>query len=125
MSPIIDKAKKKFFLDQGHFTSFCGHFTYTQKHYESCEMKHERTQWKCFVPDTPSFCDHIWSHVELVSETFHIESKMTLVYLKVPYYSALTLSSLSEIILRKNDLKFSSSVLKHFPIDFALERVLK
>ena len=19
------------------------------------------TQWKCFVPDTPSFCDHIWS----------------------------------------------------------------
>ena len=20
-------------------------------------------------PDTPSFCDHIWSHVELLSET--------------------------------------------------------
>ena len=33
------------------------------EHYESCEMKHEMTQWKYFVPDTPSFCDHTWSHV--------------------------------------------------------------
>ena len=49
-------------------TSFCRHFTYI----ESCEMKHEMTQWKCFVPDTPSFCDYIWSHVEFFSETFHI-----------------------------------------------------
>ena len=24
-------------------------------------MKHEMAQWKCFVPDTPSFCDHVWS----------------------------------------------------------------
>ena len=39
-------------------------------------MKHKMTQWKCFVPDTPSFCDHIWSHVELFSE---IEHKMALV----------------------------------------------
>ena len=31
-------------------------------------MKHEMTQCKCFVPDTPSFCDHIWSRVELFSE---------------------------------------------------------
>ena len=23
-------------------------------------MKHELTQRKCFVPDTPSFYDHIW-----------------------------------------------------------------
>ena len=30
------------------------------KHYKSCEMRHELTQWKCFVPDTPSFYDHIW-----------------------------------------------------------------
>ena len=32
-------------------------------------MKHEMTQWKYFVPDTP----YIWSHVELVSEAFHID----------------------------------------------------
>ena len=31
-----------------------------KKHYESCEMKHELTRWKWFVPDTPSFSDHIW-----------------------------------------------------------------
>ena len=29
-------------------------------HYESCKMKHELTQWKCFVPNTPSFYDRIW-----------------------------------------------------------------
>ena len=39
-------------------------------------MKHEITQWKCFVPDTPSFCDHVWSCVKLFSETEH---KMALV----------------------------------------------
>ena len=50
-------------------------------------MKHEKVQWKCFVPNTPSFCDHIRSRVELLSETFHM------VHLKVPYYHALTLSS--------------------------------
>ena len=31
-------------------------------------MKHEMTQWKCRVPDTPSFCDHIRSHMELFSK---------------------------------------------------------
>ena len=41
-------------------TSFCGHLTF-EKHYE---MKHEMTQWKCFVPDTPSFYDHTWFRVE-------------------------------------------------------------
>ena len=30
------------------------------------------TQRKCFVPYTPSFCDCIWSRVELFSENFHI-----------------------------------------------------
>ena len=35
-----------------------------QKH-ESREMKHELTQWKCFFPDTPPFCDHVWSQVDL------------------------------------------------------------
>ena len=54
---------------------------------KSCEMKHEMTQWKCFVPDKPSFWDHIWS---LQGNFSH---KMTLVHLKVPYYHALTLSS--------------------------------
>ena len=34
-------------------------------------MKHEMTQWKCFVPDTPSFCNHIWSCVDLFSEIEH------------------------------------------------------
>ena len=29
-------------------------------------MKHEMTQWKCFVPDTPSLYDPIWSCVELI-----------------------------------------------------------
>ena len=38
-------------------------------------MKHETTHWKCFVPDTPSFCDHIWYRVELFSE---IQNKMAL-----------------------------------------------
>ena len=33
-------------------------------------MKHEMSQWKCFVPDT-SFCDHIWSCVELFIEISH------------------------------------------------------
>ena len=31
---------------------------------------------KCFVPDTPSFCDHIWSRLELFNE---IEHKMALI----------------------------------------------
>ena len=39
-------------------------------------MKHEKTQWKCFVSTTPSFCDYIWSYVELFSETEH---KMALI----------------------------------------------
>ena len=39
-------------------------------------MKHEMTQWKCFVPGTPSFCDHTWFYVELFSETEH---KMALI----------------------------------------------
>ena len=30
------------------------------------------TQSKSFVPDTPSFCDHMWSHVEIFSGTFNI-----------------------------------------------------
>ena len=30
---------------------------------KSYGIKHEMIQWKCFVPNTPSFCDHIWSHV--------------------------------------------------------------
>ena len=38
------------------------------------------TQWKCFVPDTPSFCHHIWSCVGLFSET---EQKMALVSIKI------------------------------------------
>ena len=29
---------------------------------KSYGIKHEMIQWKCFVPNTPSFCDHIWSH---------------------------------------------------------------
>ena len=35
----------------------------------------EMTQYKCFAADTPSFCDLIWSCVELFSE---IEHKMAL-----------------------------------------------
>ena len=27
---------------------------------------------KCFVPDTPSICNHTWSHVEFFSEIVHI-----------------------------------------------------
>ena len=73
-------------------TNFCGHYTYILKHYESCEMMHEMTQWKCFVADTPSVCDHLWSHVELFCETFHIRWSWS-IWLKVPYYRALTLSS--------------------------------
>ena len=52
--------------------------SHIQKHYESCEMKREMTQWKCFVPDTPSFCDQIWSCVELFSETFHTRRRCPL-----------------------------------------------
>ena len=26
---------------------------------------------KCFVPDTPSFCANMWSHMELFSEISH------------------------------------------------------
>ena len=40
-------------------------------------MKHDMTQWKCFVSDKHSSYEH----------------KMTLVHLKVPYYRALTLFS--------------------------------
>ena len=39
-------------------TSFCDDLTYIET--LNCEMRHELTQWKCFVPDTPSFYDHIW-----------------------------------------------------------------
>ena len=52
-------------------TSFCGHFTYIQKHCEGSEMNDEMTQWKCFVPDTPSFSDHIWSYVDHFSKSEH------------------------------------------------------
>ena len=58
-------------------------------------MKHEMTPWKCFVPDTPSFCDHIWSSVELFSETEDdtgpFESPLlprTLLYLVMANFSA-------------------------------------
>ena len=43
-----------------------------QKHYEKWWneawndlIPYNGTQWKWFVPYTPSFCDHIWSHLEL------------------------------------------------------------
>ena len=39
-------------------------------------MKHEMTQLKCFVWDIPTFCDHIWSCVELFGD---IEHKIALV----------------------------------------------
>ena len=48
-------------------------------------MKHEMIQWKCFVPDTPSFCDHMASCGALQENFSH---KMTLVN-----YRTLTLSS--------------------------------
>ena len=44
---------------------------------------HEVTQWKCFVLDTPYFCDNIWYSVELFIETEH---KMALVIVKCMLY---------------------------------------
>ena len=38
------------------------------------------TQWKCFIPDTPSFCDHIWACVELFGE---IGRKMAVVSITI------------------------------------------
>ena len=49
--------------------------SHIQKDYESCEMKHELTQWKCFVSDTPSFYDHIWI----------FQHKMTLLHSNVSF----------------------------------------
>ena len=48
-----------------------------EQHRENRQGNAERTQ------DTPSFCDHIWSHVELF-----FQHKMMLVNLKVNYYHA-------------------------------------
>ena len=42
-------------------------------------MKHEMTQWKCFVPDTPSFCDHIWSRVEFFSKIEHKKALVSII----------------------------------------------
>ena len=53
-------------------------------------MKYEMTLFHTMGPQinvlfqTHLFCDHIWSRVELFSKTF----EMTLVHLKIPYYSA-------------------------------------
>ena len=42
-------------------------------------MKLEMTQWKCFVPDTPSFSDHIWSHVELFIDIEHKMAQVSII----------------------------------------------
>ena len=46
-------------------------------------MKHELTQWKCFVADTPSFYDHIWI----------FKHKMTLLHSNCHWLCDITLSS--------------------------------
>ena len=74
-------------------------FSCIWKHYESRQMKHEKNQWKCFVPDTPSFCDHIWSRVELFSETFHIR------WCRSIWKSPITAHSLDLVVVLKS-LKF-------------------
>ena len=53
-------------------TSSCDHFTYIEILWKVVKWSMKMTQWKNFVPDTPSFCDLISSHVELFNETFHI-----------------------------------------------------
>ena len=48
-------------------TSFCGHFTCIEILWKVVKWSMKwlySIQWKCFVTDTPSFCDHMWSHVE-------------------------------------------------------------
>ena len=54
------------------------------------------TQWKCFVPDISSSCDHICSFVELFSETEHKVAlvSITIVMLK----NAMLKATNSEII---------------------------
>ena len=45
---------------------------------KSDEIKHEMTLFhtrgsnKMLILDTPSFCDHVWSCIELFSETVYI-----------------------------------------------------
>ena len=54
-------------------TSFCGHFMYIETLIKVVKWSMKSPySIQCFVPDTPSFCGHIWSHVDLRSETFDI-----------------------------------------------------
>ena len=45
-------------------TSFCSHLTYI----ETLWNETWNDPMEMFCPDTPSFCDHIWSHVKLFSD---------------------------------------------------------
>ena len=54
-------------------TSFCSHLTYI----ETLWNEAWNDPMEMFCPDTPCFCDHIWSHVEL--KVMLVHSKVSLV----------------------------------------------
>ena len=68
-------------------------------------MMHEMTQWKCIVPDTPSFCDHIWSCVELFRQTFYITWRWSI------WRSPIT----SHLLYLVKDKIFNSRTVIHTP----------
>ena len=77
-------------------------------------MKHEITQWKCFVPDTPS---DLWPYMVLCGALqFDFSHKMMLVHLKVPYYSTLTLSGSGYSLSQTKYLKLTLNRLALYHI---------
>ena len=63
VSTNSDSAVSIYWLP-GHITSFCSHLMYTETLWN--EAWNDPMEMVC--PDTPSFCDHIWSRVELFSD---------------------------------------------------------
>ena len=70
------------------------------------------TKWKYFVPDTPSFCDHIWPYVELFGE---IEHKMALASIIIPMDTrSLEKLKMAHTVKRAGDLHSNEMFSKCF-----------
>ena len=100
--------------------SFSGYFTHLETLWKVVKWSMKWPKWECFVPDTPSFCHHMYM-VMCGALQWNFSHKMMLVHLKVPYYRAFTLSSNVSINCELKTFKASLySSEKHFLFDNVL-----
>ena len=79
-------------------TSICDHFTCIETLWKLWNEA-RNDPMEMFFPDTPSFCDHLWSCVELFSETIHIRWRWSIWKFPVTVHSLYLVMVMTNIFI--------------------------